>query len=152
MSNLVFMLRENQCVLTTYEPLNHFYCQGMGIHDPRYFDFLTPPSTMQLLKAFELLYTLGAFDKLMLLTEHGKQMAKFPLDPIFAHLLLQSQKYECTKEILTVVAMLSTENVFYRPGGSKEITSDTVTESKAVDKHRRFRSHEGDLPTLVSFL
>jgi len=84
-------------------------------------------------------------------TEHGKQMAKFPLDPIFAHLLLQSQKYECTKEILTVVAMLSSENVFYRPGGTKEVISDTVTESKAVDKHRRFRSHEGDLPTLVSF-
>jgi HrpA-like RNA helicase len=126
------------------------YLKGMGIHDPRYFDFLTPPSTLQLLKAFELLYTLGAFDKLMFLTEHGKQMAKFPLDPTFAHLLLQSPKYGCTKEILTVVAMLSTENTFYHPGGAKEETGNMVTESKAADHHRRFRSHEGDLPTLVS--
>jgi len=37
--------------------------KGMGIHDPRNFDFLTPPSTKSLLKAFELLYALDAFDE-----------------------------------------------------------------------------------------
>jgi len=123
--------------------------KGMGIHDPRYFDFLTPPSTEGLLQAFDLLFTLGALDKLMSLTEHGKKMAKFPLDPTFAHLLLQSPKYGCTKEILTAVSMLSTENLFYLPGRGLEETGKSVA-AKAADCHRRFKSHEGDLPTQLA--
>lgn len=120
--------------------------KGMGIYDPRCFEFLTPPDPQSLLKAFELLYALGAIDKDMNLTEHGKQLAKLPLDPVFAHLLLQSRKYECTSEILTAVAMLSAENIFYRPGGGAE----GVGVAKAAAAHQRFASHEGDLPTLLT--
>lgn len=120
--------------------------KGMGVHDPRTFDFLTPPSEQSLLKAFELLFSLGALDTEMKLSEHGRRLAKLPLDPVFGHLLLQSPKYGCTSEMLTVVSMLSAENIFYRPGGDTE----GGLSAKAAAAHRRFASHEGDLPTLLN--
>jgi len=127
--------------------------KSCGIHDPRTFDFLTPPSIQNLKKAFELLYALKAIDNEMGLTEHGKKMARLPLDPSFAHLLLQSPKYGCISEMLTAVAMLSTENVFYRPGGGNgedEGSGGSRLASKAAAAHRRFASYEGDIPTLLS--
>jgi len=131
--------------------LSHMILQlkGMGIHDPRNFDFLTPPSTEALVKAFEQLLALGAIDEDMNITNHGKNMAKLPLDPMFAHLLLQSPKYGCIKEILTGIAMTSAENIFYRPGGSSGNIERGGESDKARAAHRRFLSHEGDLPTML---
>ena len=122
--------------------------KGMGIHDPRSFDFLTRPNEQSLYKAFEQLYALGALDDKMNLTLYGKKMAKLPLAPTSAHLVLQSPKYGCTAEMLTAIAMLSAENIFYRPGGNG--TEDHVGASKAAAAHRRFASWEGDFPTLVN--
>jgi len=126
--------------------------KGMGVHDPRSFDFLTPPDTVGLARAFERLYALGALDGEMNLTDYGKKMAKLPLDPTFAHFLLSSVKFGCTVEALTAVSMLSSENIFYRPGDGRgdgnQIKSQTA--AKAAAAHRRFAIHEGDLPTLVA--
>lgn len=121
--------------------------KGMGVHDPRNFEFLTSPNAQSLLKAFQLLFALAAVDSDMNLTDAGKQLAKLPLDPIFAHLLLQSPKYNCTSEMLTVVAMLSAENIFYRPGGSD---ADGGVSARAAAAHKRFASYEGDIPTLLN--
>lgn len=115
--------------------------KGMGVHDPRTFDFLTPPALESLLAAFELLFSLAALDKDMNLTDYGKKLARLPLDPTFGHLLLQSAKYGCTSEMLTAVAMMSTENIFYRQGDFS---------GKAAAAHRRFASYEGDIPTLLN--
>jgi len=92
--------------------------KGMGVYDPRSFDFITPPDVGTLRRAFEQLLALGAIDGEMELTSYGGRMARLPLDPTFAHLLLQSPKYGCTREMLTAVAMVSAENIFYREGGS----------------------------------
>jgi HrpA-like RNA helicase len=121
--------------------------KGMGIHDPRTFDFVTPPSSESLVKAFELLYALGAIDDKMKLTDHGKKLAVLPLDPTFGHLLLQSPKYGCVSEMLTVVAMLSAENIFYRPGGDH---AESGVAARAASIHKRFASYEGDIPTLLN--
>jgi HrpA-like RNA helicase len=123
--------------------------KGMGVHDPRSFDFLTRPSAQGLIKAFKQLYALEAVDDQMNLTPYGKSMAKLPLDPTFAHLLLQSPKYECTSEMLTAISMLSAENIFYRPGGGNVEDEDGLA-AKAAAAHRRFACHEGDLPTMLA--
>jgi pre-mRNA-splicing factor ATP-dependent RNA helicase DHX16 len=120
--------------------------KGMGVHDPRSFSFLTSPSHESIEKSFEVLEALGAIDKSMELTEYGKQMSRFPLDPVYAHLLLQSAKFECVSEILTVVGMLSAENIFYGRGRD----DSGGIGSRAAAAHRRFASYEGDLPTLLN--
>ena len=122
--------------------------KGMGIHDPRSFSFLTPPSAESIEKSFEVLAALGAIDKAMDITPYGKEMSQLPLDPIYAHLLLQSSKFECVSEILTVVAMLSADNIFYRPGGRGGDDGGLAGKSSAA--HRRFASHEGDLSSLLN--
>ncbi len=123
--------------------------KGMGIHDPRSFDFLTRPTIDALHKAFRQLYALGAIDDGMDLTDYGKKMARLPLDPTYAHLLLQSPQYNCTTEMLTAISMLSAENIFYRPGGNEEGKGNSLS-AKAAAAHRRFASYEGDLPTMLN--
>ena len=49
--------------------------------------------------------------------------------------------------MLTAVAMISAENIFYRSGGSSGASSSG---DKASLAHRRFASHEGDLPTMLN--
>ena len=43
------------------------------------------------------------------------QMAEFPLEPALAKMLMMSVNLGCSDEVLTIVAMLSVQNVFYRP-------------------------------------
>ncbi|CAB9524117.1 splicing factor ATP-dependent RNA helicase [Seminavis robusta] len=117
--------------------------KGMGVEDPLKFEFITPPNPQSLKSACQHLFALGALDDKMQLTDYGSKLARLPLDPTFAHLLLQSEKYGCTAEILVAVSMLSAENILFRPSG------DQLSE-KAAEAHRRFASHEGDLPTFLN--
>ena len=42
-------------------------------------------------------------------------MAEFPLDPKLSKMLLTSIDLGCSEEVLTIVSMLSVQNIFYRP-------------------------------------
>ena len=42
-------------------------------------------------------------------------MAEFPLEPMLSKMLIMSVHLSCSDEILTIVSMLSVQNVFYRP-------------------------------------
>ena len=59
------------------------------------------------MRALELLNYLSALDDDGNLTEIGSTMAEFPLDPQLAKMLVISPHYNCSNEILTIVAMLS---------------------------------------------
>lgn len=61
------------------------------------------------------LWLLGALDNTGALTELGKKMVEFPLDPPLAKMLVMSELLGCTSEVATVVSMLSVPEVFYRP-------------------------------------
>ena len=132
--------------------------KGMGIADPMSFDFVTRPDSTSLIRATKVLYALSALktegDE-MILTEYGKKLAKLPLDPIFGHLLLQSERYSCIDEMIIAVSMLSADNIFYRPGGNQNAFEELAgsgasLSAKAASAHRRFTSHEGDLPTYLN--
>ena len=49
------------------------------------------------------------------LTKLGERMAAFPLAPVFAYTVLRAKEFGCTLEIVTLVALLSADNVFYTP-------------------------------------
>ena len=122
--------------------------KSMGITDPASFDFVSPPGTAALIRATKQLFGLRALDNTMELTEHGKKLAKLPLDPVFGHLLLQGNEYDCLNDMMTAVAVLSAENLFYRPSSSGG--SGSGSSEKAASMHRRFVSYEGDLPTSIN--
>ena len=63
------------------------------------------PETM--MRALELLNYVAALDDEGSLTELGSMMAEFPLEPQMAKLVIASCEFNCSNEILSVVAMLS---------------------------------------------
>ena len=87
----------------------------MGINDLLGFDFMDPPPIQTMVGAMEALFNLGALDDEGLLTRLGRKMAEFPLEPNLSKMLIISSELGCSDEILTIVAMLSVENPFYRP-------------------------------------
>ena len=66
------------------------------------------------MRALELLNYLAALDDDGNLTELGAIMAEFPLDPQLAKMLIASCEYNCSNEILSIVAMLSVPQCFVR--------------------------------------
>ncbi|KAJ8752726.1 hypothetical protein K2173_007036 [Erythroxylum novogranatense] len=100
--------------------------KSLGIHDLLNFDFMDPPPSEALLKALELLFALSALNKLGELTKVGRKMAEFPLDPMLSKMIVASDKYKCSDEIISIAAMLSVGNsIFYRPK-DKQVHADNA--------------------------
>ncbi|CAN1305666.1 Pre-mRNA-splicing factor ATP-dependent RNA helicase DEAH1 [Linum perenne] len=100
--------------------------KSLGIHDLLNFDFMDPPPSEALLKALELLFALSALNKHGELTKVGRRMAEFPLDPMLSKMIVASDKYKCSDEIISIAAMLSVGNsIFYRPK-DKQVHADNA--------------------------
>lgn len=90
--------------------------KSLGINDLIHFDFMDPPPHETLVLALEQLYALGALNHLGELTKLGRRMAELPVDPMLSKMILASEHYKCSEEVLTIAAMLSVNNtIFYRP-------------------------------------
>lgn len=50
----------------------------------------------------------------------GVRMAEFPLSPMFAKMLLESGNFGCSKEIVTIAAMMQIQNIFVVPPNQKK--------------------------------
>mmetsp|Transcript_25412 Transcript_25412/g.71746 ORF Transcript_25412/g.71746 Transcript_25412/m.71746 type:complete len:1147 (-) Transcript_25412:122-3562(-) len=114
--------------------------KAMGINNMLAFDFMDPPPVETMINAMESLWTLGSLDDEGLLTKLGRKMAEFPIGPNLSKMLLTAVDLRCSDEIMTIVAMLSVQNVFYRPK-DKQAMSD--------QKKARFHQPEGDHCTLL---
>ncbi|CAH8320272.1 unnamed protein product [Eruca vesicaria subsp. sativa] len=115
--------------------------KAMGIDDPLSFGFMDPPQPQALISAMEQLYSLGALDEEGVLTKLGRRMAEFPLEPHLSKMLLASVDLGCSDEVLTVIAMIQTGNVFYRP---------REKQAQADQKRAKFFQPEGDHLTLLA--
>jgi pre-mRNA-splicing factor ATP-dependent RNA helicase DHX16 len=100
--------------------------KSLGINDLLNFEFMDKPPADALIRALEQLYALGALNDRGDLTKLGRRMAEFPLDPMLSKAVIASEKYNCTSEVLSTVAMLSLgASVFYRPK-EKAVHADTA--------------------------
>lgn len=63
------------------------------------------------------LWILGALSNTGDLTEIGRKMVEFPVDPPLSKMLILSEKYNCSAEILTIISMLSIPTIFFTPKG-----------------------------------
>ncbi|KAG7360854.1 ATP-dependent helicase HrpA [Nitzschia inconspicua] len=115
--------------------------KAMGINDLLGFDFMDPPPVATLVGALESLYALGALDEEGLLSRLGRKMAEFPLEPNLSKMLILSVDLGCSEEILTITAMLSVENPFYRPKDKQ---------AQADMRKAKFHQAEGDHLTLLT--
>ncbi|MBA0701143.1 hypothetical protein Goari_022256 [Gossypium aridum] len=116
--------------------------KSLGIQNLLNFDFMDPPSNEALLKALELLFALGALNKLGEVTKVGRQMAEFPLDPMLSKMIVASDKYKCSDEVISIAAMLSVGNsIFYRPKG-EQVHAD----------HARMSFHTGNVGDHIALM
>jgi len=115
--------------------------KAMGINDLLNFEFMDPPPVATMVNALHALYTLDALDDEGFLTPIGRRMAEFPMEPALAKTVLASVDLGCSSEVLSVVAMLSVQTVFYRP---KE------KQTAADQRKQRFHSIHGDHLTLLN--
>ncbi|KAG7660883.1 PRP22 [[Candida] subhashii] len=115
--------------------------KAMGINDLLNFEFMDPPSMNTMLVALQDLYALDALDDDGNLTALGREMADLPMEPALAKTLIKSVEYGCTDEILSIVAMLSVQTIFFRPKDKQNL---------ADQRKARFHHPLGDHLTLLN--
>ncbi|KAK4547292.1 hypothetical protein LTR36_000947 [Oleoguttula mirabilis] len=116
--------------------------KALGIDNIARFDFLTPPPAELIIRALELLYSLGALDEYAKLTKPlGTRMAELALEPMLAKCLLSAPSFGCLSEMLTIAAMTSLQGNIYFSHDSKK-AEETA--------RRKFAVEEGDHLTLLN--
>lgn len=106
------------------------------------FDFIDVPPIEGVNSAVRQLMNLGAISDMQKpqLTDLGRKMCKFPLDPQYSKVLLASAAFNCVEEILNIISVLSSENIFVYPNDKKEL---------ARERHAMFEDKQGDHITLL---
>ncbi|NBX24940.1 MAG: ATP-dependent RNA helicase HrpA [Planctomycetes bacterium] len=110
--------------------------KDLGLGDPAKFPFIDPPGERRLHEAEETLREIGAVGARGELTRLGRQMARLPVDPRVARVLLEGVRLECGAAALTLAAWLSAVDPRERPPEKAQ---------EADLAHQPFRDGEGDL-------
>jgi ATP-dependent helicase HrpA len=79
------------------------------------FPFLDPPLPKAVSDGYGLLAELGAVDEANELTETGRQLARLPLDPCIARMILAAKQEGSLAEVLIIAAVLSLQDPRERP-------------------------------------
>lgn len=112
----------------------------LGVEDVVHFDWMDPPSPENMMRALELLLTLKAVDEECNLTDLGRRLAEFPLDPQLARCLVAAGSYGVGTQMASVIALLQGPPCLMRPRNAQK---------QADRAHRSFEAMEGDFLTLL---
>jgi ATP-dependent RNA helicase DDX35 len=117
--------------------------KALGIDNIARFDFITAPPAELVIRALELLYSLGALDDYAKLTKPlGVRLAELAVEPMMAKTLLSAPSFGCLSEILTIAAMTSVGgNIWFHHDGEKK---------RMETARRKFAVEEGDHLTLLN--
>ena len=116
---------------------------SIGINDILAFDFMDSPGREDMKSALRQLRLLGAVTPEDQLTLRGRRMATFPIEPRLTAAILAASELGCTEEVVTIVALLSTESPLNLPAAKER-------REEAEAAHRKFAANEGDLVTLLA--
>ncbi|MDR9826565.1 ATP-dependent RNA helicase HrpA [Vibrio sp. FNV 38] len=119
---------------------------ALGLGDIQAFPFVEAPDKRNIQDGVRLLEELGAIDDKVKdtkkrLTNTGRQLARLPIDPRLARMVLEAPKMGALKEVMIIASALSIQDPRERPS-DKQQSSD--------DKHRRFFHEDSDFLTFVN--
>ena len=117
---------------------------SLGFGDIQAFPFVTPPDSRGVKAAFDLLVELGAITLTRgepTLTKIGRRIARLPIDPRFARMLIEAQRTGVTDDVLAIVSGMSIQDVRERPEEQRE---------KADAAHARFRDPSSDFLSMLN--
>ncbi len=99
------------------------------------FPFLEPPTPRMIADGYQLLAELGAVDDNKQLTQVGWQLAKFPIDPRIARMIVAAKQENCLTEVLIIAAALTVQDPRERP----------YERAEAADRaHQAFQDERSD--------
>ncbi|MGF1910919.1 ATP-dependent RNA helicase HrpA [Vibrio kasasachensis] len=119
---------------------------ALGLGDIEAFPFVEAPDQRNIQDGVRLLEELGAIHPEVKqakkrLTPIGRQLARLPIDPRLARMVLEAPKYGALKEMMIIASALSIQDPRERPSDKKQ-SSD--------EKHRRFFHEDSDFLTFVN--
>jgi ATP-dependent helicase HrpA len=114
--------------------------KALGLPDVERFPFLDPPAPRMVADGYQLLAELGAVDEANALTGMGRQLARFPIDPRVARMIVAGGHEQCLAEILIIAAALEVGDPRERP----------FERAEAADKaHEQFHDEQSDFFALL---
>jgi ATP-dependent helicase HrpA len=114
--------------------------KALGLGDVERFPFLDPPAPRMIADGYQLLSELGAVDESNALTPLGRRLARFPIDPRVARMILAAEREHCLAEILIIAAVLEVDDPRERP----------FERAEAADRaHARFHDEQSDFLALL---
>ena len=120
---------------------------ALGLGDMSRFPFVEAPDSRHIKDGLRLLEELGAISgsiegkQSLRLTPLGRQLARVPLDPRLARMVLAAPQFGCLEEILIITSALSIQDPRERPM-DKQQASD--------EKHRRFEDKDSDFQAFLN--
>ncbi|WP_445116104.1 ATP-dependent RNA helicase HrpA [Acinetobacter sp. WZC-1] len=110
--------------------------QSLGLGSVESFDLIEPPDHRLVNDGRKLLVELGAYNEAKdELTKIGQQMAKMPIDPRLARMILGGAHFGVLNEVLIVVAALAVQDPRERPADKQ---------TQADQKHALFKQADSD--------
>ncbi len=88
---------------------------ALKLGKPDEFPFIDPPDLRLIRDGFRTLHELGAVRKDNSITPLGKKVARFPVDPQIARMLLAAKQESCLSEMLIIAAALTIQDPRERP-------------------------------------
>ncbi|HVF64806.1 MAG TPA: ATP-dependent RNA helicase HrpA [Casimicrobiaceae bacterium] len=105
------------------------------------FPFVEPPTPRAVADGYQLLGELGAVDATNAVTDIGRELARLPLDPRLARIVIAARATGCLPEALIIAAALSVPDPRERP----------LDRQQAADQaHLKFRDERSDFASLVA--
>ncbi|WP_428447685.1 ATP-dependent RNA helicase HrpA [Photobacterium nomapromontoriensis] len=119
---------------------------AIGLGDIQAFPFVEAPDNRNIQDGIRLLEELGAInvkatDPRKRLSGIGRQLARLPIDPRLARMVLEAPKQGALREVMIIACALSIQDPRERPS-DKQQASD--------EKHRRFYDKDSDFLTFVN--
>ncbi len=111
---------------------------GLGAVDR--FPFIDPPDPRYVNDGYRLLAEIGAVDRERRLTELGRDLARLPVDPRLARMLLAARDEGCLAEVLVIVSALEIQDPRERPLAAR---------AAADASHREFQVAGSDFLALL---
>ena len=109
-----------------------------GLGDVERFPFIDPPDRRSIKAGVQLLEELNALDtsrQERRLTRIGRSLARLPVDPRLARMVLEADRLGCLREVLVIVSALSIQDPRERPADKQQ---------QADQYHARFRDETSD--------
>jgi ATP-dependent helicase HrpA len=109
--------------------------KALGLGNVQDFPFVDSPDYRAIKDGFQTLHELGAIDERNELTELGLQLARLPIDPRIARMILAGADENCLDDLLIIAAALSVQDPRERPLDQQD---------QADAAHAGFRDEQSD--------